>query len=368
MNKLAILGATGNIGRAVHKIFSHNLDLNAHFAREVILIDSRAGEIGGVVLDLQNITAEQITRLLVGHGITHVINALPFFLNDKVAEGALNAGCNYIDFTEDDAMADKVWKMYEARPDLACAPKCGLAPGFINYLGHDLASQLDTVDYLGIRVGALPRNIRVDHDPVDGKNIWLSRDQTYALSWSVDGLVNEYIRPCQVRVNGIETEVEALSMREFITIDGMKYEARATSGGIGSLIHDLPNAKNVNYKTLRYQGHYDHVEVAIETYGKDFDKLKEHFLEIYPYTRDDVIVVYAESEGMKNGVKMRNNYAQKFYGGFLDLTGIQLTTAGGGLAVLELMTRGMEGAIKHQTVGFDDFTSTSTFKLTYNKK
>jgi saccharopine dehydrogenase-like NADP-dependent oxidoreductase len=320
-----------------------------------ILIDTNSD--ATIHLDIAGSTVETVTHLLTTNGITHVINALPFFLNEKVASAAAGAKCSYIDFTEDDVMADKVQEIYKDT-GLDCAVKCGLAPGFINYIGYDLVAKMDTPDSLMISVGALPRTISYDH---------AHPEQSYNLTWSVDGLVNEYIRPCRIRKDGIEKEVPALGGIVKVVLDGTEYEAAYTSGGVGSLVRDLKQVPNVHYMTLRYPGHYRFVRSVVQDYHSKFDEIKKIFLDKFPFTDDDVIVVYANALGKDSeGRSIRRSYSNKFYG-VGRLTGIQSTTAGSGVAMLELMIRQkVKGIINHSDVSLADFMATDAFTKYYN--
>lgn len=368
--RVAILGA-GQIGRAVYKILSGLTLLREDneampFSNvDAFVIDASQDSIQSlvygshIVVDLTLSSVEDITQILKDQKVTHVINALPFNLNEKAATAAVAANCSYIDFTEDDVMADKVQKLFTGST-LNCAVKCGLAPGFINYIGYDLVSKMDTPDSLLISVGALPRNVSYDMS---------HPENSYNLTWSVDGLVNEYIRPCRIRRDGELKEVPALGSIMKVVLDGIEYEAAHTSGGVGNLARDLINVPNVAYMTLRYPGHYRYVrEVVQESHGK-FDKIKKIFKQKFPFTDDDVIIVYANATGKdKAGNSVRRSYANKFYG--VDgMTGIQSTTASAGVAVLELMLGGKVSGIVNQTdVSLADFTNTHAFKAFYSTR
>jgi saccharopine dehydrogenase-like NADP-dependent oxidoreductase len=317
-------------------------------------------------VDVDAYSGEELTQRLRDASATHVIVAMPFTYNEKIANAAFNANCHYIDFTEDDVMADKVQAIYRQNPSLTCAVKCGLAPGFINYLGHSLVKDITGEDYgfdgkcteLMISVGALPRN-------VNGRK----PEDLYNLSWSVDGLVNEYIRPCRVRWNGSEIEVDPLTGIETVIADGVQYEAACTSGGIGSLVKELKNVPRVVYKTLRYPGHYEYVRDAVSRNNKDFDKIKAEFLKIFPFNTDDVIAVYAEAKGVNaNNTYVRRSYSAHFVG-VEGLSAIQSTTAGGGVAVLELMLAGkISGIVNHADISLEMLSKTNTFQAAYKKR
>jgi saccharopine dehydrogenase-like NADP-dependent oxidoreductase len=362
MTKVAILGA-GQVGRAVYKIITDlREDSDTYSGIDAFVVDSSEDNIHKLVygshyvVDLTASTQEEITKLLVDGRVTHVINALPFVFNVKVASAAAAANCSYIDFTEDDVMADKVQEIFRGS-NLNCAVKCGLAPGFINYVGYDLVGKMDTPDSLLISVGALPRTVSYDR---------AHPENSYNLTWSVDGLVNEYIRPCRIRKNGEEMEVAALGGLVKVVLDGTEYEAAYTSGGIGSLARDLTNVPNVHYMTLRYPGHYKYIRGIVQDNHSNFDTIKNIFAKTFPFTDDDVIVVYANAQGKdKDGVPVRRSYSNKFYG-VNGLTGIQSTTAGSGVAMLELMLEGkMTGIVDHSTVSLKDFTDTAAFEKYY---
>lgn len=368
MNKLAIFGS-GQIGRAVKKIVNdvrlkyyqdEGLAYTSFTLDSVIVIDQAPNLLNDENYhsqDLNKLSSNDISLFLKHHKITHVINALPFFLNEKIATASFKAGCSYIDFTEDDKMADTVQSIY-GDSGLKCAVKCGLAPGFVNYIGHNLIKQIRKPESLVISVGALPRSVSF------GKN---SPENSYNLTWSVDGLVNEYIRPCRVRLNGEEKSVDPLSVVETVLLDGVEYEAAYTSGGIGSLVKELTNVPNVSYMTLRYPGHYDYVKDLLKK-STDFDYLKKEFTDKFYHTNDDVIVVYANALGRdEDNQLIRRSYFQKFYG-VNGLTGIQSTTAGSGVAMLEIMLKSqISGIINHADVDFKEFTDTTAFKTYYSK-
>lgn len=363
MINVAILGA-GKIGSAVYRILQNTrvypyTNVN-HFIIDANLssVELLGHNVNYEIVDFAGADIREISQLLKDRNTTHVINALPFFLNEKVASASVAANCNYIDFTEDDMMADIVKEIYR-NSGLFCAVKCGLAPGFINYIGYDLVNSIDIPESLIISVGALPRTVSFSEE---------NPEHSYNLSWSVDGLVNEYIRPCRIKKNNIIKEVPSLGDLQTVIIDGFKYEAALTSGGVGSLIHDLVNVPNIQYMTLRYPGHYKYVKETVGKHDHSFDKIKSEFISVFPNTDDDVIVVYATATGKtSSGNYIRRSYSNKFYG--IDgLSGIQSTTAGSGVAVLEMIlkTNANWGILDHKDIPLHYFTDTYAFKKYYN--
>ena len=76
-----------------------------------------------------------------------------------------------------------------------------------------------------MRVGALPQ--------------YPSNALNYNLTWSTDGLINEYIEPCEAIVEGRLVTMPAMEEREEFSLDGVTYEAFNTSGGLGTLAKSL---------------------------------------------------------------------------------------------------------------------------------
>src|SRR5690625_3287259 len=71
------------------------------------------------------------------YGKQAVISCLPYFLNIKIAEIAVETAVHYFDLTEDVPTLNAVRKLSE-NSNSVLAPQCGLAPGFIGILGAAL--------------------------------------------------------------------------------------------------------------------------------------------------------------------------------------------------------------------------------------
>ena len=163
------------------------------------------------------------------------INALPYHLAVPAATAALQAGCHYFDLTEDVAATREIMRLAEGAKT-AFMPQCGLAPGFIGIVAHHLASGFDSVRDVQMRVGALPA--------------FPTNALKYNLTWSVDGLINEYCHPCEAIRNGEIIEVLPLEGMEHFSLDGTEYEAFNTSGGLGTLCETLEGkVRTLNYRT-----------------------------------------------------------------------------------------------------------------------
>ena len=120
-------------------------------------------------------------------------------------------------------------------------------------------------------------------------------------TWSPIGVATEYVKNSRVIRDYKITERPALSAREKIVIGARTFEADLTSGGAA----DLPDffegkARSLDYKTLRYVGHYDWVESIEKKLPKDDnlpDALQAVMLQEVPSVEDDLVLVHASVDG-----------------------------------------------------------------------
>ncbi|HEX2837466.1 MAG TPA: saccharopine dehydrogenase C-terminal domain-containing protein [Phycisphaerales bacterium] len=324
-------------------------------------------------------SSTDIAAALKGHD--YVICMLPHQFVRGIAEAANKAGVHYFDVTEDVKTTDRVRAIAKARPRIALAPQCGLAPGYIAIAAHDVSRDFDTVQNLTLRVGALP--------------MFPTNRLKYNITWSTDGVINEYCEPCNVMLDGKMVKVPALEGLEHFSLSGVEYEAFYTSGGVGSLIETLQAGKrlsptaNVAYKTLRYPGHCELMKFLLQDMrfsekapsGKkgdtggdplvNRDTLVQVFNKSVPRTLQDVVVVFVNCIGTKNGKPWQKNFqrivpATQLFGRIWPA--IELTTASGVCAMVDLhRTGGLKktGFIAQESVSLDMFSS-SIFGLAYD--
>ena len=264
-----------------------------------------------------------------------VLSAAPFHLTLKVAQAARGAGVHYLDLTEDVSSTRAIRELARdeagAKP-VAFIPQCGLAPGFISIVAADLARQFDSLDSVRMRVGALPA--------------YPSNALNYNLTWSTDGVINEYCEPCEAIVDGQQREVPALEEREEFSLDGVLYEAFNTSGGLGTLCETLAGkVRTLNYRTIRYPGHAAIMKALLHDLRlKDRrDVLKDILERALPTTMQDVVIVFVTVAGLRDGRLQQDTYARKIYSHVLAgkmRSAIQITTASSLCAMLDLLAAG----------------------------
>jgi saccharopine dehydrogenase-like NADP-dependent oxidoreductase len=244
----------------------------------------------------------------------------------RMARYAVDFKMHYANLTEYVAETDEIIALARDA-ETGFILQTGLAPGFINVLAMSLYKEFvekhenEKVEKIGMKVGALTAHA---HEP-----------HFYGFTWSPIGVATEYVKNSRVLRNYKITERPALSARETIVIGARTYEADLTSGGAA----DLPDyfagrAKNLDYKTLRYVGHYDWVERQIRKLPKDEhlpERLQKVMLDDIPSVEDDLVLVHASVEGFDAGGR-RRMIEKAFFVEPLEINGknlraIQTTTA-----------------------------------------
>jgi saccharopine dehydrogenase-like NADP-dependent oxidoreductase len=278
-----------------------------------------------------------------------VLSAAPFHLTTAVARAARDSGSHYFDLTEDRAAAQAVAEMAIDAPTVLM-PQCGLAPGFVSVAAAALASSFDEVRSVLLRVGALPQ--------------FSTNALKYNLTWSTDGLINEYCNPCEAIVDGQLREVPPLEELEALCLDGIAYEAFNTSGGLGTLGQTLRGrVETLNYKTVRYPGHCEIMKLLVRDLrlARRRDVFKEVLETAIPATDQDVVLVFVSVSGTREGVLSQQSFARKVYAadvGGRRLSAIQLTTAAGICAMADLVRQEKlptSGLVRQEQCTLDEF-------------
>jgi saccharopine dehydrogenase-like NADP-dependent oxidoreductase len=344
--KIALLGA-GHIGQTIANLLhgSGDYQVTVLDKSEPALARLRARGIATRVVDTES-------RSALGHALAGqdtVVNALPYHLAITAAQMALEAGCHYFDLTEDVA-ATKEIKRLATSARTAFMPQCGLAPGFIGIVAHHLTQSFDALHDVKMRVGALPA--------------FPTNALKYNLTWSVDGLINEYCHPCEAIHDGTLIDALPLEGLEHFSLDGTEYEAFNTSGGLGTLCETLNGrVRNLDYKTVRYPGHRDLMKFLLGDLQLRSDQgtLKDIMRRSMPATMQDVVLVFVTVSGMKKGALLQEVFARKIFAerdGAEALSAIQITTAAGICAAVDLFREGKlpaAGFIPQERVRLPEF-------------
>jgi saccharopine dehydrogenase-like NADP-dependent oxidoreductase len=346
MKRVMVVGG-GKIGVAIAQFLSSTGDYRVTVAdRDTASLD-RLGTLDVERRQVEIADARDFAREVEGHHI--VLSATPYSLTTTVAEAAKRARAHYLDLTEDVESTRAIRALADGA-QTAFVPQCGLAPGFISIAGHDLSRKFDTLRDLHMRVGALP--------------VFPTNALKYNLTWSTDGLINEYCNPCEAVRDGVRTEVPALEEIEHFSLDGTEYEAFNTSGGLGTLCDTLEGkVENLNYKTVRYPGHRDIIKMLVRDLrlGLRRDIMKDVLEAAIPITYQDVVLIFVTASGWRDGLLTQESAARKVYsqtiGGKL-MSAIQVTTAAGICAMCDLLVEGKlpnKGFVRQEEATLADF-------------
>ena len=344
--RITLLGA-GHIGQTIARLLSRTGDYDVTVVdRAASALDKLTGEpVKTQVVE----TADPTALLKALQGQQAVINALPYHLATSAATAAREAGVHYFDLTEDVA-ATRTIKALAEGSRTAFMPQCGLAPGFIGIVAHHLAKSFDTLHEVKMRVGALPA--------------FPTNSLKYNLTWSVDGLINEYCHPCEAIRGGRNIEVLPLEGMEHFSLDGTEYEAFNTSGGLGTLCETWAGrVQSLDYKSVRYPGHRDLMKMLLEDLqlNQDTDTLKAIMRKSIPSTMQDVVLVFVTVSGLRDGNLVQEVFARKIFADRSDtnpLSAIQITTAAGICAAVDLFREGQlpqSGFIRQEQVELPAF-------------
>jgi lysine 6-dehydrogenase len=178
--------------------------------------------------------------------VDSVLSAVSYTVNVLHTEVAIETGTHMCDLGGGWTIVQKQLELNDKARDagVTVVPDCGLAPGMVSVLAREGIDYLDRVESVKIRVGGLQQEPR---PPLN-----------YALIFSVEGLINEYIEPCVALRDGKITIEEPLVGFEEITFPEPfgKLEAFNTSGGTSTLPNTYEGKVNeLDYKTIRYPGH-----------------------------------------------------------------------------------------------------------------
>ncbi|SFC80621.1 Saccharopine dehydrogenase, NADP-dependent [Polaromonas sp. OV174] len=349
MKKILVIGA-GKIGSTIAALLGACLDY------QVTLADASPAALAGIKagprVQLQTLdVADAIALRAALAGQFAVLSAAPFQLTTAIAEAAVAQEVHYLDLTEDVASTRRV-RQLAASARSALIPQCGLAPGFVSIVAADLCRRFDSLHSVRMRVGALPQ--------------FPSNALNYNLTWSTDGVINEYCEPCEAIVDGQLRQVPPLAEHEEFSLDGVTYEAFNTSGGLGTLCETLlGQVKHLNYKTIRYPGHATIMKALLNDLRLRERRgvLKDILENALPTTLQDVVIVFVTVSGQREGRLMQETYAHKVYSHAVhgvQRSAIQITTAAAICTVLDLLASGRlpaRGFVRQEDIALADFLS-----------
>ena len=357
-HKIVIAGA-GGIGRAVGLILAEWSDLPLEIAIGDVDSERADGAAAWIREDQGGRAAvhsfpmpaegsdETLERVLAGADV--LLDCLPWSQAVRMAELARRHDLHYANLTEHMPSSDRIAEIAEGS-SRAFVLQTGLAPGFIDVLGHKLFQdfcrrhEVDRVESLRLRVGALPALALPPH--------------YYGFTWNTVGVATEYLEESRVIRGGELVPRPSLTEVAEVHLGALVLEEALTSGGAA----DLPAAlagrvDSLDYKTLRYPGHWSWVHDRIaELQGVDpIAELEAVLLKAIPQVERDQVVIYAAVEGLDHaGERHRVDESlivRPCQVGRHTLRAIQSTTAAGlAESARMLLVDGLEGVVQQSRI------------------
>tara|TARA_R100000808_G_scaffold24949_2_gene59783 strand:+ start:6957 stop:8081 length:1125 start_codon:yes stop_codon:yes gene_type:complete len=289
MKKVAVFGI-GRMGLAITHCMSRlgyyviGVDSNENAAGDFRkIINSTPEDKNGIFYDCNKRNYKEIIPDFERPEV--VISSLPFHQNKELAQFCIDSGVRYCDLGGRVDVSRFINQYATENANFPVMTDLGLAPGWVNILAEQGFSELHRpVESVEMMVGGLPANF--DANP----------PLNYLLTWSMDGLINEYKDDCEVLVNGEIKTVEGMSGHEkiYIKLLGEELEAFCTSGGASHTLRDMQrrDVKNCFYKTLRFKGHRDIVHGLIKKANLEDDVVSKFFEKTCPPSPyGDIVII-----------------------------------------------------------------------------
>jgi len=346
MTKRIVVLGLGRIGGAIGQILSQ------HKNYEVVGADINLKTIQhySQFFPTQLIENNDFSSILANQDA--VVSALSFKHNPEVAKAALKSGCSYFDLTEDIRSTKAIKEIaLQAAQGQVFMPQCGLAPGFIGILAHSFVNLFDKLDTLKLRVGALPEVT--------------ANQMMFNLTWSTEGLINQYARPCEAIKNHQRTLIEPLEGHEVFRISGIEYEAFNTSGGLANLGYAFDGKlRELTYKTIRYPGHCQLMkflfhDLRLGEEGNNRNMLKNILEGAVATTAQDFVLISVIATGYV-GEKLQQRTRTFFLRHTARQSAIQIATASAAVAALDLILQDKNqrsGFVEQEILDIDAFLS-----------
>ncbi len=212
--------------------------------------------IAGIQLDAHNY--HELVNAIKGFDV--VIGALPGDIGYQSVKATIEAKVDMVDVSY---MPENPLRLNEdaAKAGVIVVPDCGVAPGISNLLLGNSLSKLDSVESIYIMVGGLPEK------PIPPLG--------YTITWSPEGLIDEYTRTARIVENGEMVKVEALTGLEEIEFPGVGKLEGFFTDGLRTLLYTMKGAKTMWEKTLRYPGHVEKIKLL-----KDLDFFSEKLIDV----------------------------------------------------------------------------------------
>ncbi|RLF07484.1 MAG: hypothetical protein DRJ60_02555 [Thermoprotei archaeon] len=226
---------------------------------------------------------------------------LPGGLGYKFIAACADYGVKLVDvsFTSEDPLT---LNSRALKTESLIIPDCGIAPGLSNMIIGLSARKMSFIEKAEIKVGGIPKRPR---PPL-----------YHSSSWSVEDLLEEYIRPVRYVENHEVKVCDPLSLKVPFKFKGLELEAFPTDG-LRTLLRMKNRPKFMRELTIRWKDHLDVIKSLRELGFFDDDKvdlggvkmpiraLTAKILEKAMPRNDDMIVMEIEIHGIKDNKEVK---------------------------------------------------------------
>jgi len=289
-------------------------------------------------------------------GVDAIVTALPGSIGFRAVSTILEAGYNVVDvsfFPEDP------WPLREiaVKNGVVAAIDAGVAPGLSNFLVGVLRRRLGA-KYTRILVGGVAKK------PVDPLGL--------AATWSVEDLLEEYLRPARYIEKGQLRTVKPLEVvAGEITIDEVGLMEYFPTDGLRTLLTSFPDMELMIEHTLRWPGHLETMKklAALGFLGEkplnvggcpvSPKRCLARLLEARTSNVEDLVVMLVEGGGEERKVRYRLVVEQEG-----DWTAMARVTAAFQATVAEIVAEGSyePGLLLPESLGLNAQSSRSVME------
>lgn len=354
--KVIVLGC-GNIGSVIARDLAENLE-----GADVVVADrdrTRARETASRITGARwaAVDGADLSKLVDAiNKFDLVVGALPGDYGYQSIRASIMAGVDMVDisFTPENPLElDSAAK----EAGVTVVPDCGVAPGLSNMLVGYSAARLDKVRGAHIMVGGIPEY------PVPPLG--------YTVTWSAEGLIDEYVRDVSIVEGGRIVRVPALSGLEEIEFPGVGRLEAFYTDGLRMLIDTFQGVESMWEKTLRYPGHVEKIKLlkALGFLDEEDVKVGDNLISPRVSTArilerslkkpevGDLLAMKVEVEGESRGEtkKFSCSLLDRFDGA-RGVTAMARTTGYTAAGIARMLARGMiktKGVIPPEKVGMD---------------
>ncbi len=257
MSKIVVFGCNGQMGFAICEGFCR-LGYDVVGADKLDSHGSNVPWLNFISCDIRH--PAEIQKAFDEHKISATVSALPYFLNERVADISMRNNIPYFDLGGKVNVSEKIHQLSETF-GVSCFTDLGLAPGWVNIVAEEAYQKLSLigdVETIAMYVGGLPQEM---NPPLN-----------YKVTWSTEGLLNEYRDDCLVLKDGEIVTEKGMDDVYGLTIpvssfENFKFETFNTSGGASHILESMQKrgVQNCKYQTIRHPGHRDAVKMMLDS-------------------------------------------------------------------------------------------------------